>query len=563
MNRRSISSLTRRVGRHLSLQIARAAFPIFLLGAAPAIHAASASWVSNPTGKTWNTMANWNPVTVPNGRGQIATFDFSNRTSIFVTTPITIANTVFNAGASAYTIAVASARSFTFSGLGVTNNSGVTQTFLTAGQLNFTRSSAAGDMTFYAILGGGADGALGGLMLFQDLGNAGTGTFLLDGATVANAGGGEIDFSGNGNAGSASFTVKGANLAGGSVGTIKFTSGSLASHGTFDIQGGTVAGAAGGSLSFADMSNANQALITNEGADVAGATGGTTTFLSGSAANSTLIANGGTNGGGGGTIRFEADAKGGAARVEIFGNGGLDISAASGVGTTIGSLEGDGDVALGTRELTVGANTVNTTFSGLIHDSGSLTKTGSDSSLGLAGANTYTGGTQINAGVLLAQNKTGSCTGSGPVLVNGGTLGSQGTIAGTVTIGAGDGTGGFLYSSKGINGTATLTIQGLLTFNLDGTLIYKVTSGRNPTSDKIVAQGVVIASGATFTFLGVGNGTIPVGRVITAIDNTSVDPIAGTFANLADGSTFTANGISYQVSYQGGDGNDLTLTVVP
>jgi hypothetical protein len=30
---------------------------------------------------------------------------------------------------------------------------------------------------------------------------------------------------------------------------------------------------------------------------------------------------------------------------------------------------------------------------------------------------------------------------------------------------------------------------------------------------------------------------------------------------LADGSTFTNNGNTYKVSYEGGTGNDLTLTV--
>jgi len=51
--------------------------------------------------------------------------------------------------------------------------------------------------------------------------------------------------------------------------------------------------------------------------------------------------------------------------------------------------------------------------------------------------------------------------------------------------------------------------------------------------------------------------------VFTAISNTSSDPIAGTFANLPDDSTFTVGPNSYQVTYEGGDGNDLTLTVVP
>jgi hypothetical protein len=38
---------------------------------------------------------------------------------------------------------------------------------------------------------------------------------------------------------------------------------------------------------------------------------------------------------------------------------------------------------------------------------------------------------------------------------------------------------------------------------------------------------------------------------------------SGTFSNLVDGSTFASNGNNFQVNYEGGDGNDLTLTVVP
>ena len=43
----------------------------------------------------------------------------------------------------------------------------------------------------------------------------------------------------------------------------------------------------------------------------------------------------------------------------------------------------------------------------------------------------------------------------------------------------------------------------------------------------------------------------------------SATAIAGEFANLADGSTFVLARNKFQVDYQGGDGNDLTLTVVP
>ena len=47
------------------------------------------------------------------------------------------------------------------------------------------------------------------------------------------------------------------------------------------------------------------------------------------------------------------------------------------------------------------------------------------------------------------------------------------------------------------------------------------------------------------------------------IDNTAAITIAGTFSNFADGSTVTVGNNTFQADYQGGDGNDLTLTVVP
>jgi hypothetical protein len=47
------------------------------------------------------------------------------------------------------------------------------------------------------------------------------------------------------------------------------------------------------------------------------------------------------------------------------------------------------------------------------------------------------------------------------------------------------------------------------------------------------------------------------------IDNTAATQIAGTFGNLPDGSVFMVGRNNFQTTYSGGDGNDLTLTVVP
>ena len=74
---------------------------------------------------------------------------------------------------------------------------------------------------------------------------------------------------------------------------------------------------------------------------------------------------------------------------------------------------------------------------------------------------------------------------------------------------------------------------------------------------------MIINGGASFNFFDVGTGTLTVGTVFTVINNTSANSIFSTFSNLADGSVFTSNGNNFQASYEGGDGNDLTLTVVP
>ena len=44
---------------------------------------------------------------------------------------------------------------------------------------------------------------------------------------------------------------------------------------------------------------------------------------------------------------------------------------------------------------------------------------------------------------------------------------------------------------------------------------------------------------------------------------TSSTPITGTFSNLPDGAIVIVGTTNFQANYEGGDGNDLTLTVVP
>jgi T5SS/PEP-CTERM-associated repeat protein/autotransporter-associated beta strand protein len=215
------------------------------------------------------------------------------------------------------------------------------------------------------------------------------------------------------------------------------------------------------------------------------------------------------------------------------------------------------NASLGAGGVTVDSNSFNSTLSGTITGTGSFAKINTGA-ITLSGANTYTGGTTLSNGTLLISNASGSGTGTGAVHVNAGMLGGTGTIAGAVTIGNGVGADAFISPGTSVG---TLTIQSALTLNSDATFKLELNSS-TALADKIVANGITI-SGAKFSFSDLGAGHLTSGTTFVVIDNTSSAPISGFFSNLADNSTFTNNGNTYLVSYEGGTGNDLSITVVP
>jgi hypothetical protein len=89
-----------------------------------------------------------------------------------------------------------------------------------------------------------------------------------------------------------------------------------------------------------------------------------------------------------------------------------------------------------------------------------------------------------------------------------------------------------------------------------GSMVVSVDSAR--TSRMEVAGPVTVAGQL---FLNVAS--LPaMGQTFTIIDNDGTDPVNGIFSDLPEGAITTAGSSRFRISYRGGDGNDVTLTVL-
>jgi hypothetical protein len=354
---------------------------IFLLPAGA--YAISAQWDLDPISGDWNTAANWTPNGVPNGPNDVATFGLSNTTAISISSQTTVNGITFVPGASSFTITATPNVFFntlTLDGVGITNNSDVTQNFVITidvngpfriGGITFKNSATAGSPTTFTNLGGlvvfrNASTAANATITNTGVESVAAQTLFGDNSSAGNAritnnasasDFGVTSFGGNSTAGNATITNNGDASA--RPGATEFGFTSSAGNANVINNGGTASGAHGGDTFFSDQSTAANGTFTNNGGTANGAGGGTTTFLESSTADSaTLIANGGTSGGQGGAILFEDQSTGGTSRIEVFDNGNLDISFMSFPhhserGVTVGSIEGDGNIFLGEKNLTV------------------------------------------------------------------------------------------------------------------------------------------------------------------------------------------------------------------
>lgn len=312
----------------------------------------------------------------------------------------------------------------------------------------------------------------------------------------------------------------------------------------------------------------------------AGLTGGTGGFGGGGGDSTFTIAPGGFGGGNGalsgaGTAHGGGGAgMGGAIFVEDGGTliltgaiGVYDNTVAAGAagggnaagGSAFGSgmfLQGNGTVRFepeaGKLQLISDAITDQTGSGGTGANAGSygLAKFG-DGLLILSGANTYTGPTTVDAGILEVDGSIVSTT----TVNSGGTLGGVGTT-GDVSVAAGGALAPGASAGTLTTGDVALAAKAIFAIELGGT------SPGVGGYDRLVANGTVSLGKAKLDG-GMLGGFVPsVGDKFTIIANDGSDAVEGNFAGLDQGEAFVFDGRAMKISYKGGDGNDVTLTAI-
>jgi hypothetical protein len=241
-----------------------------------------------------------------------------------------------------------------------------------------------------------------------------------------------------------------------------------------------------------------------------------------------------------------------------FDGAGYNITGASTV-TVDGNVSANADGNGFTSALVLAHNTTVTVAAsdtlqtlGGISDGGhgfGITKQGTGP-IGFQGSTTYTGATVVAGGDLELLTSIASHI----------TVNSSGTLNGEVGQAAGiTGNGGTVLLQ--IQGSSdSLTSAGNVALGAGSTLAetYDGSAGALVVTG---ASSALNVSGSTLDLQMLASATPAVGDVLTVISNQTQHPIIGTFNGLPQNGTFHSDGFAYQISYTGGSGHDVTLTV--
>jgi fibronectin-binding autotransporter adhesin len=216
---------------------------------------------------------------------------------------------------------------------------------------------------------------------------------------------------------------------------------------------------------------------------------------------------------------------------------------------TIASLAGTGNLFFGIgtpADLTITAAA--STYSGNMTGSGLILFTG--------GTQTFTGTNSFNGSMTIAGGSAVLVGGtfSAPITQTSGSLSAASSVnSGLLNLTAGSfrpGNGG-----TGISTNSGLTLAPAVTY-------MEIIGGVGPNQfSNVHVVGNVDLGGAAFQLTGAGG--VVNGTQLVIIDNDNADPVIGVFAGLPEGATIPGGpgGFNYTITYAGGSGNDVVLTV--
>jgi CSLREA domain-containing protein len=253
----------------------------------------------------------------------------------------------------------------------------------------------------------------------------------------------------------------------------------------------------------------------------------------------------------GGSVTVEGALSESGGSVKRGASGGGTSSAGSGFGSGI-FLEG----SRGSLVFSPGAGQSQTVSDAIADQTGSggkgsnagswaVSKTGAGT-LVLSGKNSYSGGTSVRAGALDVRGTVGAVSVSGGTFEGDGSTGAVSVAGGTLAPGVG--------ASTGVLRAAGLTLHPSARFAVR-------LSGGSPGSgyDQLSDSGPLQLGGAS---LSVHLGYLPaVGQMFTIV-HLGTDLVLGRLAGLPEGAVLNVGAVPMRISYTGGGGRDVTLTVL-
>jgi autotransporter-associated beta strand protein len=224
----------------------------------------------------------------------------------------------------------------------------------------------------------------------------------------------------------------------------------------------------------------------------------------------------------------------------------------------INTLHGAGSVTFGTDGyLNIGADGGSSTFAGTLSGIGypdgyTVGKFGTGT-FTLTGTNTYLNETEVFAGTMQID---GSQLTS-PVAVSFGSFltgtGVVGSISAYGTVEPGDSGTGILSCSN-----IAFNSFGVYKVKLDGPAPGTGYSQLNP----LIQIGSNILGNASLYVAPAFTAPVAIGQQFTIISNATGNLFSGTFSGLPEGAQFSASGYTFDISYVGGTGKDVVLTLL-